>query len=326
MLSVRRAARLQIQWLKTFVATAQYENFRRAAEKLFVTQPTVTMHIKHLEELLGTELFERRGRNVHITHAGRRFLPYAEQMLSNFETGMHEIESWRQGFTRKITIAVSPLVAASTLPLIVRKYLKSYPDIEIAIKVMESVEIGEAVARGAADIGLSRMRSSEAGLTVRKLNDDPVVLVAPGDATDEKGTSVPLERLLRRYLILTHNHPEYWDGLLNEIRIDYPRIRTMTVSQVYITKRFIEEGLGISFLPSSTVVEEIEQGKVVELRTDELSLPVASTYLIHQSETEEVQHFLGFIIDFYDKIVDDPLGWRWMQSHEGETAGGQDFR
>jgi len=291
---------MDISWIKTFTVTAQYENFRRAAEKLYLAQPTVTMHMKHLEELLGVMLFERKGRSVYLTEAGRRFLPYAQQMLDNFESGIHNLESWRQGYRRKVTIAVSPLIAASMLPLIVRQFLVSYPDIEIVIDVMESIDISGAVFRGHADIGLSRMPSVQPGLLQRKLNEDPIILIAPHDGGDpESSPPLDLEHLLQTYLILTHNHPEYWDVLLHDIRTKYPRIRTMKVSQVHVTKRFIEEGLGISFLPRSTVVREVLEGRVLEVHTNELELPVASTYMIHQSDKEEVHAFMRFIQDFY---------------------------
>ncbi|MCR8643127.1 LysR family transcriptional regulator [Paenibacillus sp. N1-5-1-14] len=291
---------MDIQWLRTFVSTAQHENFRKAAEQLYLAQPTVTMHIKHLEELLGISLFERRGRNVHLSQAGRRFLPYAEGMIHTLETGVHDLESWRQGYRKKIRIAVSPLVAASTLPPIVSRFLAEHTDIEVAIEVMESLEIGEAVIRGSADIGLTRMRPPQVGLHTQKLKEDPVLLIVPHDGSDfETAPHMDLEAILQNHLILTHNHPEYWDTLLNVIRIKYPRIRTMKVSQVYITKRFIEEGLGISFLPRSTVIRELMEGRVLEVNPDDLVLPVASTYLVHRNETEEIEQFMQFIIDFY---------------------------
>lgn len=291
---------MDIQWLKTFATSAQLENFRRAAEKLYLAQPTVTMHIKNLEEHLGILLFERKGRSVRLTEAGRRFLPYARQIISNFESGVHDLESWRQGYKRKLTIAVSPLIAASMLPMIVRQFLAGYPDIEIVIEVMESIDINGTIAEGQADIGLTRMRPAHAGVAQLKLNDDPVILVAPHDGGDaESSPPLDVEQLLNRYLILTHNHPEYWDELLGGIRLKFPRIRTMKVSQVHVTKRFIEEDLGISFLPRSTVLREVLEGRVLEVHTDEIAMPVASTYLIHQTDKEEAAAFMRFIQDFY---------------------------
>jgi LysR family transcriptional repressor of citA len=291
---------MDMQWLKTFAVTALHENFRRAAEQLYLAQPTVTMHIKHLEEKLGILLFERRGRSVYLTEAGNRFLPYAKQMIATLEASVHDLESWRQGFTRKLTIVVSPLIAVSMLPMILRQFIASYPDIEIVVDVMESIDINHAVAYGHGDVGLTRMFPNQPELKWRKLHDDPVVLVVPHDGRDmESALPFDIEQLLQQYLILTHNHPEYWDTLLTNIRLQYPHIRTMKVSQVHVTKRFIEEGLGISFLPRSTIVRERMEGRVLEVLTDDIVMPVASTYLIHQQNKEEVQLFMQFIGKFY---------------------------
>jgi LysR family transcriptional repressor of citA len=113
---------LDIKWIKTFVTAAEYENFRKTSEILFLAQPTITVHIKNLEEVLGQSLFEKSGRNVILTRAGRRFLPHAKKLLDNYNQGIHDMESWRQGFTNKLVMAVSPLVAASILPSILRRF------------------------------------------------------------------------------------------------------------------------------------------------------------------------------------------------------------
>src|SRR5690606_30971669 len=111
-------------WMKTFVTAAEYENFRKASEILFLAQPTITMHIRNLEDVLAQALFEKSGRNVVLTSAGRRFLPHAKKLLESYNYGIHDMESWRQGFTQKLIVAVSPLVAASILPSVLRRFIE----------------------------------------------------------------------------------------------------------------------------------------------------------------------------------------------------------
>lgn len=293
---------MDIRWLQTFVAAAHYENFRQASEKLFLAQPTVTVHIKHLELLLGSALFERKGRNVRLTSAGRRFLPHARQILENYDAGIHDLESWRQGYQQKITLAVSPLIAASILPPLIRIFIRQQPEIEISVQVLESKDIGDVVAGGLADLGLSRMNPVHSSLQVRKLYADPVILVVPHDGGDpESSPPLEIDELMHENIILTYNHPEYWDDLLMRIHRQYPRIRTMAVSQVHVTKRFIEEGLGISFLPRSTVTRELIEGRILEvpLAGEGIELPAASTYLVTPSETADAQLFRDFLLNFY---------------------------
>lgn len=291
---------MDIKWLRTFVIAAQYENFRQTAEVLFLAQPTVTIHIKHLEEVIGTALFERTGRNIILTTAGHRFLPHAKLMLDSFDKGVHDLQSWKQGYDRKLTLAVSPLIASSILPSIIRRFISSYPEIEVVVQVMDSVEIGESVSKGISDLGLSRMLPSQSELFSKMLYKDPVILVAPHDGGDIE-TSLPLdlEEVLQVQMLLINNHPGYWDDLLAELRKHNYRLRTMVVSQVNITKRFIEEGLGVSFLPRSTIRRELMEGRLLEVHTQEIHLPIAATYIVKRKETPEVTAFSTFLDQLY---------------------------
>ena len=77
----------------------------------------------------------------------------------------------------------------------------------------------------------------------------------------DKEKSSMMKKILQKYRLITHNHPDYWEHLLNEIKQHYPNVRTMKVNQIEITKRFIEQGLGISYLPYTMVREEIKKNK-----------------------------------------------------------------
>lgn len=77
---------MDFKWLHTFVTAAKYENFRKTAETLFISQPTVTVQIKLLEEELGCQLFTRKGRSIHLTKEGRAYLPFALRLLEDYES------------------------------------------------------------------------------------------------------------------------------------------------------------------------------------------------------------------------------------------------
>ncbi|MCH1627748.1 LysR family transcriptional regulator [Ferdinandcohnia quinoae] len=291
---------MDMKWLKTFVTAAKTENFHQTAERLYIAQPTVTVHIKQIESLLGVGLFEKKGRNIALTTAGKRFLPYAINILGSFEEGIQDLETWGKGYKHKISLAVSPLIAASILPNFIRIFMKRNPTIEVAINVMESNLIGEAIRNGSADIGLSRVQFENLGLTSLKLYEDPIIAIAPHDGGDaESALPLEFEKVIYENIILSHNHPVYWDDLLFHIKQKYPRICSMVVSQVNVTKRFIEEGLGISFLPRSTVTRELLEGRVLEVFTDKIALPVAGTYVVTKMKSEVINLFITHLCDHY---------------------------
>ncbi|MEL3960986.1 LysR family transcriptional regulator [Lysinibacillus endophyticus] len=285
---------MDIRWMKTFIICAKYENFRKASEELFLTQPAITKHIRRLEEYLNTQLFERSGKKVRLTQAGYKFLPYATELVSNYEQGIDNFESWKQGYNRKLTIATAPQIASSFLPSLLRAFIDENPDIEVIINVTKSFEIGGEISSGKADLGLSRALPLETKLKTEIIHEEPVILVG---ANLQNGASAIESEVLSNYRLITHNHPDYWDSLLINVRRHYPTVRTMLVNQIEVTKKFIENGLGVSYLPYSMVKDELANKKLTEVKSVKISPPTSSTYAITKIETNEARNFIKFLRD-----------------------------
>jgi LysR family transcriptional repressor of citA len=277
--------------LQTFVIAASNENFHQTAETLFIAQPTVSQHIRQLERELGISLFVRTGKRVKLTPAGMRFLPHAKKLLEEWHRGMEDLHAWRQGYTDKLQIAASPTIARTTLPHLIHRYTKMYPDVDISIRIVESVEIGPLVQNGQADLGLSRILPGEFQVTSHLLYEDPVVFAVPHSGGDMDAPLPDWEHELTTHRLLTHNHPGYWDELLLMLRQRGYSLRTMVVTQTDIAKRFIEEGLGVSFLPRSAISRDLFENRFIELATPGLPLPKVASYLVlprlNVSETAE---------------------------------------
>jgi len=259
--------------LRTFVTVAEQLHFRKAAERLFLSQPTVTAHVQALERELGVTLLQRDRRTVRLSAAGERFLPYAHRVLALQAEAAAEIRAWRLRFDERLRIAASIFVAAAALPAALRRLVAERPRVDIALRTAFSEEVVRAVAEGDADLGLSRVAPIGDGVAGRQLLAEPVVAVAPA-----AWGQVPLIEALAGHLLLTHNHPGYWDRLLARLQgLGWP-CRPMEVRQVDVTKRLIEEGLGLSFLPLSAVAGC--PGLQVLPAPNDLALPVVGTWAL----------------------------------------------
>ncbi|WP_413303244.1 LysR family transcriptional regulator [Bacillus sp. 1P10SD] len=290
---------MEFQWLNTFVTAADCGNFRRTAELLYISQPSVTVHIKQLEKELGILLFHREGRKIKLTEEGKRYLIHAKRLLEVYQYGLEDLNTFSQGYTRKLTLGISPLIADTILPYVLKSYTKKFPEVEISVKIIESVEIEQAVLREEVDLGLSCLNSTNQSLICNLLAKDSVILVAPHDGRDsESAPPLEVEEVLTTHYLLTHNHPGYWDLLSRVVKNKYPSVRMMKVSQVHITKRFIIEGLGVSFLPTSTVRRELLEGRLIEVHCESINLPEANTYAIMKYEHSKQIEFLKFISNF----------------------------
>lgn len=272
---------MELAWLKTFVDAAETLNFRKTSERLLMSQPNVTVHVKLLEEHLGIPLFKREKNRVVLTEAGRLFKPEAEKVLMQLSDSIDGLHAFAQGYRQKWTLAISPLMAETVLPFVLKSFTKDHPDIELVIRVEESEGIENLVESGEASAGLSALPSLRRSIIHETAFIDPLLFVLPRDAyDDETGPPVSVEAALQSAFLFTHHHPVYWDELLLKLRREVPGIRTLKVTQAHIAKRFIQEGLGVSFLPKSMVRRELIEGRLMDANFDLFVLPEVSTYYL----------------------------------------------
>lgn len=291
---------MELSWLRTFIVASQTRNFRKASEQLYISQPSVSVHIKQLEKEMGVALFERSNKKVALTEAGRYFVGEAKEMVRVHEDGLKKMRSFMQGYTAALKIAISPLIADTILPAVLKRFMNEYPYVEVDVKIIESNDIERAVMNEEVDIGLSCLPSLHKEVGSEKLYSDRVMLVAPHDGRDfESALPLDEEEVLHHARILTHNHPGYWEELCEILKHFYPNSKMMKVSQIHITKRFITEGLGVSFLPSSTVRRELLEGRLMEIPVHSFELPEANAYSLWKYPHETQQQFLQFLSRFH---------------------------
>ncbi|ALS80063.1 transcriptional regulator [Planococcus kocurii] len=281
---------MEVQWLRTFVDAAETLNFRISSERLMMSQPSVTVHIRLLEENLGLLLFKRSHNRVSLTEEGRYFRDKAEKVLEQLDDSVEELHSFAQGYRKIWTLAISPLMAETILPYVLKSFIREHTEVELVIRVEESEKIEALVESEQVSAGISALPPTGRSIAQVVVYNDPILFVLPRDAyDDETGPQVSVEDTLRNSVLFTHHHPVFWEELLGKLRLHVPGIRTMKVTQAHIAKRFIQEGLGASFLPKSMVRRELVEGRLMEAHFELFPLPVVSTYFLtkHMGILEE---------------------------------------
>ena len=291
---------MEIAWLRTFVDAAETLNFRKTSERLLMSQPNVTVHIRLLEESLGILLFKRERNRVALTEEGRHFQGEAKRVLEQLDASVEGLHAFAQGYRKKWRLAISPLMAETVLPYILKSFTLNHPDIELSIQVEESEKIEELVESGQVSAGISALPPVRRNILHKTVYEDPILFILPRDAyDDESGPTVSVEVALTSSYLFTHHHPVFWEELLLKLRQQVTGIRTMKVTQAHIVKRFIQEGLGVSFLPKSIVRRELIEGRLMEVHFDLFPLPVVSTYFLAKEMGELEQEFLQRIQSVY---------------------------
>src|SRR5690606_26465389 len=145
---------MDTQNLKAFVAVADNSSFSLAAELLHVTQPAISKRIHLLEEQLSTQLFDRIGRHVSLTEAGRTLLPHARAILVAMDSARQAIADLSGAIKGQLKLITSHHVGLHRLPHVLRKFTERYPQVVVDLQFMDSAEAYAAILKGEADLGI----------------------------------------------------------------------------------------------------------------------------------------------------------------------------
>ncbi|MCP4386895.1 MAG: LysR family transcriptional regulator [Gammaproteobacteria bacterium] len=172
---------LTLRHVRAFVEVAHQGSFRRAAEKLFVSQPALTITINQLEELVGIRLFMRTTRQVNLTTDGEDFLPIAERLVVDFERAISDLKASAERRGGKVSIAVLPSLTINLLPELLARFKGANPEIRIILRDDNARGVQRQVLNNESDFGVSNIWEEDSELEYTPLALDPVGLVCPPD-------------------------------------------------------------------------------------------------------------------------------------------------
>ena len=198
---------MELHQLRYFVAVVDAENFTRAAEVCFVSQPSLSQQIAKLEQELGQRLFERLGRKVRITDAGRALYRRALGILSAVDeakSSVHDATDWRSG---AIAVAAIPTIAPYLLPELIQSFSKSFPKARLTVRENFTAEVVKDCLAGDADVGILALPLVDERLAVQPLFSEELLLVTPPRHRLAKKRAVLLGDLsTERFVLLSDIH------------------------------------------------------------------------------------------------------------------------
>ncbi|MES2683586.1 MAG: LysR family transcriptional regulator [Pseudomonadota bacterium] len=273
---------MDTQALSAFLEVADTASFSKAAERLFLSQPAVSKRIATLEDQLGRQLFDRVGRQISLTDAGRALLPYARRVLHDIEDGRRALSMLSEKVEGRLSIGTSHHIGLHRLPTVLRAYTLAYPQVDLDIQFMDSEVACEAVLAGKLELGIVTLPSQPLPqLKSRLVWPDPLaVVVAPAH---------PLAALKRPKLDDLAEHPAvlpdeatYTHRIVTAALTQHglkPRIRLAT-NYLETLKMLVVIGLGWSVLPRSMLDKDL-----IALPIRELSLERELGVVWHEKRT-----------------------------------------
>jgi DNA-binding transcriptional LysR family regulator len=180
--------------LEVFEAIARLGSFTRAAEELFLTQPTVSMQIKKLTEAVGLPLFEHVGKKIYLTDAGRELHHTSREIFkhfSNFEMAVADMKGLKQGTLRLAVVTTAKYFA----PRLLGPFCQQYPGIQVSLKVSNRERVLERLADNQDDLYILGQPPQELDAVAEAFLDNPLVLLAPANHPLKDTRNIPLTRI-----------------------------------------------------------------------------------------------------------------------------------
>lgn len=286
---------MEIKWLKTFITAVETGNFRIASEKLYISQPSITVHIKQLEERLNVQLFERHHTQIKLTAAGRLFYPLALNIIKNIDESCRAVQLLSQQNKIQLAVALSPLLAETNLPQIIYQFSINYPEYEIDIIVEDSKYMDELILSNKVQLAICIGKSKMKKIHSEKINSSPLKLIYPLQAGEENTPHYKqLQELIKKFPLFS-GHLEETLEAETLLQKEFPHLRKRTIKQCHIIKQFVKDGLGMAFLPESIIDQDLKDGLITSYHFSLFYLDSVDLYMRHFREEENLWPLLQAI-------------------------------
>ena len=245
---------VEIKHLRSFVTLAEELHFGRAAQRLSIVQPALSMQIKMLEEELGVRLFERNRHSVALTEVGTLFLPEARATLYQSAHAADVARACGRGEIGRVRFGFVSSVLPQLLPRLIRSLHARFPRIELELKDMPGPDQAVALKNGQLDFGLMRLPATIPGIQTREVLQESFIVALPGDHPLVACTSLhptdlsqlPVFILARRYA------PGFYDEVMQALTHRGAHLQNTTELGEFTTMlALVSAGLGVGLLPAN---------------------------------------------------------------------------
>ncbi|MDY6783057.1 MAG: LysR substrate-binding domain-containing protein [Cyanobacteriota bacterium] len=285
--------------LKVFETAARHRSFTKAAEELYITQPTVSGQIKQLARSIGSPLFEQIGKQLYLTGVGQELFATCQEVfekLNHFEMKAAALQGAKQGYLRLAVVTT----AKYFIPRLLGSFCELYPAIEISLQVTNHETLAQRMVENKDDLYIMSQPPVELDLCSQPFLDNPLVVVARSDRPLARERNIPIQRLNNQPFIMRESGSwtrQTVQDLLAEHKIS-PQVRLELGSNEAI-KQAIAGGLGISILSQHTLLPDYLMGELAVL--DVQHFPIERrwyvSYLAGKQLSVIAEAFLRYLVE-----------------------------
>jgi DNA-binding transcriptional LysR family regulator len=292
--------------LKVFYTVSKNKSFTKAAAELFITQPAITKHIKHLEEELGVMLFERRGSFIEITTAGKILHKYASEIFQLYQEARFEIGTLKNQYLGNLRLGASTTIAQYLISPVLASFYEKFPKTELSLLNGNTELIVNAVLDKNIDLGIVEGRKQQAGLKYTDFMEDELVPVVKAGSRFSHKDIIELEDLKQIPLIMREYGSgtlEVIEGALKEQGVKLSNLPViMNLGSTESIKSFLEHSNALSFFSPRAVQKEVTKGdlKILTINGFKISRRFSFVHLQGQQDSLSTA-FMRFANRYYNQ-------------------------
>lgn len=287
---------MDIQNLQAFISVSDSASFSRAAEKLFITQPAVSKRITALEHAMGTQLFDRVGKKIQLTEAGRALLPSARRIIAELDESRRIISNLSGKIGGSLRIGTSHHIGLHRLPPVLRAYTARYPSVDLDIHFMDSEDACAAVIRGELELAVATLPGQEPErLHTHIVWHDPLDFIVSCDHPLAAQAEIGIDDLVEHPAILPSQNTYTRSLLERELGIDTRTLKiALETNYLETIKMMVSIGLGWSMLPVSMMSTEL---KPLYLPGIDIQRELGVVYHRQRTLSNAARAFLDSLVD-----------------------------
>jgi LysR family transcriptional regulator, low CO2-responsive transcriptional regulator len=257
---------LDVHQLKVFSAVAQNLSFTRAAEQLFLTQSAISHQISRLEQDLGAKLFDRLGRRVELTAAGRTLLTQARRVFQVVDEAAVAVRHSDQPDTGELRIGASATACQFIIPEALREFRECFPRYKLSIVPGDSPAVSDMLVEGAIDLGILIRTERHKKLHFQTLFTDELGLVVSPYHPLAQLKKVRTQDLAEQKLVLYSRASSTWNLLERQFaRLRLPLRDPIELGSIEAIKELVKLGLGVAVLAKWVCQRELSEGSLLHV-------------------------------------------------------------
>jgi len=289
---------MQIESLKVFCDLAETESFTKAAQINSVTQSAVSQQISALERTFKSLLIERSKKKFRLTREGQVLYDYSKQIIQTHDSLQNRLQEIKDIISGTIRVATIYSIGLHDLPPYLKKFLKTYPTVNVHLEYRRANQVYEDVLSNVVDLGLVAYPTRDAKIELVPLRKDTLVLICHPQHPLAKFKSIKLAQLAgQKFISFEPDIPtrKAIDKVLKYHNVDV--LSVMEFDNIETVKRAVEIEAGVALVPQGTIMQEVAKQTLAEVRIDgvELVRPLAAMYKKNKVLSPAMKQFLAVL-------------------------------